>query len=62
MSKHLKLLSIAALSLALSSPLLAEDAPTANTVVATVNGSDLVPGDIALIPLSTATQVGLSAV
>jgi len=31
-------------------------------VVATVNGSDLVPGDIALIPLSTATQVGLSAV
>ena len=30
-------------------------------VVATVNGSDLLPGDIALIPLSTATQVGLSA-
>lgn len=32
------------------------------SVVATVNGTDLVPGDIALIPLSTATQVGLAAV
>lgn len=31
------------------------------SVVATVNGSDLLPGDIALIPLSTATQVGLAA-
>jgi Ca2+-binding RTX toxin-like protein len=30
------------------------------TIVAMVNGSDLVPGDIALIPLSTASLVGLS--
>jgi hypothetical protein len=31
------------------------------TIVATVNGSNLMPSDIALIPLSTATQVGLAA-
>lgn len=31
------------------------------TIVATVNGSDLAPSDIALIPLSTATQVGLAS-
>lgn len=31
------------------------------SLVATVNSSDLLPGDIALIPLSTATQVGLAA-
>ena len=31
------------------------------TLVATVNGHDLMPGDIALIPLSTATHVGLAA-
>jgi hypothetical protein len=30
------------------------------TVVATVNGTDLTVDDIALIPLSTATLVGLS--
>ncbi len=30
-------------------------------VVATVNGTDLLPGDIALIPLSTATQFGLAS-
>jgi len=47
---------------------LAPDPDTANqtvvrmngTVVATVNGSDIVPADIALIPLSTATQIGLN--
>jgi len=49
MSKHLKLLSIAALSLALSSPLLAEDAPTANTVVATVNGESITLGQMVLV-------------
>ena len=31
------------------------------SVIATVNGTDLMPGDIALIPLSTATQLGLAA-
>ena len=31
------------------------------TLVATVNGSALLPGDIALIPLSTAAHVGLAA-
>lgn len=31
------------------------------TVVASVNGTTLLPGDIALIPLSTAAQVGLAA-
>jgi Ca2+-binding RTX toxin-like protein len=30
------------------------------TVVATVNGSDLLPGDIALMPFSTASLVGLA--
>ena len=29
-------------------------------IVAAVNGTDLMPGDIALIPLSTATQFGLT--
>jgi len=31
-----------------------------DAIVASVNGTDLVPGDIALIPLSTATQFGLT--
>ncbi len=31
------------------------------TIVATVNGTDLLPNDIALVPLSSATQLGLTA-
>ena len=31
------------------------------TLVAMVNGSDLLPSDIALVPLSSATQLGLAA-
>ena len=31
------------------------------TLVATVNGTDLLPSDIALVPLSSATQLGLTA-
>ena len=31
-----------------------------DAIVASVNGTDLMPGDIALIPLSTATQFGLA--
>ena len=31
------------------------------TLVATVNGNDLLPGDIALVPLGSAAQLGLTA-
>lgn len=48
MSKRLTFLSAAALSISMALPALAEEAPTAETVVATVNGTEITLGHLML--------------
>lgn len=58
MSKHLKFLASAAVALCLSLPAMAEDAPSADTVVATVNGKPITLGQMIVVKSSLPPQFG----